>query len=83
MQYICCTCSSSPILFFVYAVEKYVMALSDIYLCLPWAMLFFAFMTVLGSVSYRLIESPFLRYRKRYVVENERNVLTVSYLKAA
>jgi peptidoglycan/LPS O-acetylase OafA/YrhL len=48
-------------------VNTRVMALPTIYHALPWAMLFFLGMVAVGHVSWKLIESPPLRWRKPYI----------------
>ena len=47
-------------------VHRHIMRIDNLYLALPWAMVFFAYMTALGRVSYTYIEEPFLRLRRPY-----------------
>jgi peptidoglycan/LPS O-acetylase OafA/YrhL len=62
--------------FFVFGaadfVNRHVIRLTSTYAVIPWAILFFAFMTVLGHFSYVWIERPFLRFRTRYIKETAR-----------
>ena len=48
-------------------VHERVMDISNFYLAVPWAMLGFVLMLPIGYLSFRFIERPFLRHRKRYV----------------
>ena len=43
------------------------MRLDSLYVALPWSLLFFLAMTGVGHLSYKLIESPPLRFRKSYI----------------
>ena len=56
--------------FVVFRVAKYVhehvMDISNFYIGLVWATIFFISMVVPGYLSYRYLESPFLRLRVRY-----------------
>jgi len=47
-------------------VNRYITHIDNLYLALPWAVAFFAYMTALGWVSYTYIEEPFLRFRRPY-----------------
>lgn len=47
-------------------VDQYVMDISNFYLACGWSLVVFMLMMVPGYLSYRFIESPFLRLRKRY-----------------
>jgi peptidoglycan/LPS O-acetylase OafA/YrhL len=47
-------------------VDGHIMTLDNLYIALPWAIAFFAYMTALGRVSYTYIEEPFLRLRRPY-----------------
>ncbi len=48
-------------------VDANIMKLTNIYIALPWALLFFAIMVGVGHVSYKLIEHPPLRFRRKYI----------------
>ena len=48
-------------------IDAHVMALPTLYHALPWSMLFFLGMTVIGHVSWKLIEEPPLRWRRSYL----------------
>lgn len=43
-----------------------VMDLSNFYVALAWAIICFGLMIPIGSLSFRLVEGPFLRFRKPY-----------------
>jgi peptidoglycan/LPS O-acetylase OafA/YrhL len=47
-------------------IHNHVMNLSNIYLILAWSVPCFLMMTPIGYLSYRFIESPFLRFRTDY-----------------
>ncbi|MBU0484138.1 MAG: acyltransferase [Proteobacteria bacterium] len=49
-------------------VNEQVMAISNFYLACLWALIFFVLMTIPGYLSFRFIEAPFLKLRKRYIV---------------
>jgi peptidoglycan/LPS O-acetylase OafA/YrhL len=49
-------------------VHTQVMDLSNFYLACAWALVFFLLMVIPGYLSYRFIEAPFLKLRKRYIV---------------
>ena len=49
-------------------IDQHVMSLSNFYVALAWAAIFYAAMVPIGYLSYRFIEAPFLRARRRYVV---------------
>ena len=57
--------------FFVFTaaifIHEHVMDISNFYLALGWALLCFIAMIPIGYLSFRFVESPFLRYRKRYI----------------
>lgn len=57
--------------FFVFELSRFVndhiMGLSSIYVASAWAMLGYVAMIPIGYLSYRFIESPFLRFRVSYV----------------
>lgn len=48
-------------------VHEQVMDISNFYLACAWSALFFLLMVPLGYLSFRLIESPFLKLRKPYL----------------
>lgn len=48
-------------------VNEHIMDISNFYLACLWALVFFALMMLPGYVSFRFIEAPFLKLRKRYV----------------
>jgi len=48
-------------------IDRYVVDLSNVYCALLLAPLAFLMMVPLGYISYRFIESPFLKYRTRYI----------------
>lgn len=50
-------------------VHERIMDISDIRLALPWALVGFVLMMPAGYLSFRLVEAPFLRLRRRYVAE--------------
>jgi len=49
-------------------VHERVMDISNFYVACVWAVVLFVLMMLPGYASYRFIEAPFLRLRKRYVV---------------
>ena len=42
------------------------MDISNLYPALAWSALFFALMLAPAHLSFRYIEAPFLKYRRRY-----------------
>lgn len=48
-------------------VNERIMEISNFYLACLWSLVFFALMMIPGYFSYRFIETPFLKLRKRYV----------------
>lgn len=48
-------------------IDQHIMSLTNFYVALAWALFFFLLMVALGHFSFRYIESPFLRHRKRYI----------------
>lgn len=48
-------------------VDRHIMTLNNIYVALPWSVLFFLAMTGVGHLSYKLIEGPPLRFRTPYI----------------
>ncbi len=49
-------------------VHEQVMDISNFYLACLWALVFFFLMMPVGYLSYRFVEAPFLKLRKRYIV---------------
>ena len=47
-------------------ISKHFMALSNFYVACVWALLCFILMLPIGYLSFRFIESPFLKFRRRY-----------------
>lgn len=47
-------------------ISKHFMGLSSFYVASAWALLCFALMLPIGYLSFRFIESPFLRFRRPY-----------------
>jgi peptidoglycan/LPS O-acetylase OafA/YrhL len=58
-------------------VGKYVMDLGNFYVALLWAAFCFLLMVPVGYLSFRFIESPFLKFRRRYVVADGSQPLAV------
>ena len=50
-------------------VHQRVMDISQFYLATAWAAVFFVGMTVVGHFCFQYVEAPFLRLRRRYLVE--------------
>lgn len=50
-------------------VNERIMDISNFYLACLWALAFFVLMMIPGYFSFRFIEAPFLKLRKRYVKE--------------
>lgn len=50
-------------------VHEQVMDISNFYLACAWSLVFFVLMMLPGYVSFRFIEAPFLKLRKRYIRE--------------
>ena len=48
-------------------VDGRIMDISNFYLALLWSIVFFVLMIIPGYFSYRFIEAPFLKLRKRYI----------------
>jgi len=48
-------------------VNERIMDISNFYLACLWSLVFFVLMMIPGYVSFRFIEAPFLKLRKRYV----------------
>lgn len=49
-------------------VHEQIMDISNFYLALPFSVVFFLLMMPAGYLSFRFIEAPFLKLRKRYIV---------------
>lgn len=49
-------------------IHEHVMDISNFYLATLWSGVFFVAMLPMAYASYRWIESPFLRFRKKYIV---------------
>ncbi len=62
--------------FFVFELARFVdrriMGLSNFYVACCWALVCFFLMLPLAEISWRLVEAPPLRYRRRYVAEASR-----------
>ena len=52
-------------------VHQQIMPIPTLLLAMPWAILFFGFMMLVGSISWTLVEKPALRFRKPYLAEPE------------
>jgi peptidoglycan/LPS O-acetylase OafA/YrhL len=52
-------------------IDRHVMSLSNFYVACGWSLLCFAAMIPIGRLSYRCVEQPFLRLRRRYVREEK------------
>lgn len=68
--------------FIVFEAARYVhnnvMNISNFYLCLVWALALFVAMLLPGYLSFRFIESPFLRLRLKYIKQPEAARLVVA-----
>ena len=53
-------------------VNEHIMDISNFYVALAWAVLAFGTMIVPGYLSFRFIESPFLKRRRKYILDAER-----------
>jgi peptidoglycan/LPS O-acetylase OafA/YrhL len=49
-------------------VNEHVMDISNFYVACLWSLVFFLLMMPIGYLSFRFIEAPFLKQRKRYIV---------------
>jgi peptidoglycan/LPS O-acetylase OafA/YrhL len=49
-------------------VNERVMNISNFYLACLWALAFYCLMMPVGYLSFRFIEKPFLKLRRRYIV---------------
>lgn len=52
---------------FAQFIDKNVMVLDNVYIASVWAAIFVVLMLPLGYISFRFLESPFLKYRRRYI----------------
>jgi len=50
-------------------VNERIMDISNFYVACLWSLVFFVIMVIPGYISFRLIENPFLKLRKRYIKE--------------
>ncbi len=50
-------------------IQNHIMDISNFYIAVIWSMLFFIAMMPIGYLSFRFIESPFLKLRKRYIIQ--------------
>ena len=61
--------------FFVFAMADFVhesiMPISNYYLAFAWSIIGFIFATFIAAISYKLIEKPFLAYRRPYILDGE------------
>lgn len=57
-------------------VHRHIMDISNFYLACAWSMLFFLATVPIGWLSFVLIERPFLKLRRRYVLPSEADVVT-------
>lgn len=53
-------------------VHRHVMDISNFYLACLWSIVFFLLMMLPGYVSYRWIETPFLRRRRPYILQGDK-----------
>lgn len=49
-------------------IDKNIVELSNFYIALLFSLVFYLAMFPLGYLSYRFIESPFLRFRRKYII---------------
>lgn len=52
-------------------IDREVMPLNNFYVACIWSLLVFCLMIVPGYLSFRFIEGPFLRLRRRYIVQKQ------------
>ena len=57
---------------FAHAIDKHVIELSNFYLALVFSAICFLLMMPIGYLSYRFIESPFLKLRTSYIISKTR-----------
>lgn len=55
----------------MYVMLRYFMPVSNFYIALCYSVVCFLFMVPIGYLSFRFIESPFLKMRTKYIVEEE------------
>jgi peptidoglycan/LPS O-acetylase OafA/YrhL len=56
-------------------IDRHIIRLSNFYVACAWSMVCFSMMIPIGYLSFRFIESPFLRMRRRYIREIPRSEL--------
>lgn len=56
------------------AINNNIVDLSNIHLAMLFSFFSFLLMVPIGYISYRFIESPFLRFRTRYIVSDKPNI---------
>jgi peptidoglycan/LPS O-acetylase OafA/YrhL len=56
-------------------INDHIMDLSNFYLACAWSAVCFLAMIPIGYLSFRFIELPFLKHRKRYVNSSSKNVI--------
>jgi peptidoglycan/LPS O-acetylase OafA/YrhL len=49
-------------------IDKHIMSLANFYVASTWSLLCFMLMLPVGYLSFRYIESPFLKFRRRYTI---------------
>jgi peptidoglycan/LPS O-acetylase OafA/YrhL len=52
-------------------IDHYVMGLSNFYVACFWSLVCFTLMLPVGYLSFRFIEAPFLKFRRRYIIPGE------------
>ena|GEM_PF-4072070 len=55
----------------MYLIDKYSMPVTNFYIALCYSVLGFLLMVPVGFLSFRFIESPFLRMRTKYIIEEQ------------
>jgi len=60
-------------------VQERIMNISNFYLACFWSTVFFLLMIPAGYLSFRFIETPFLRLRKRYIIVPHNSAETVCH----
>lgn len=53
------------------AISRHIIDLSNIHLAVLFSILCFLLMVPIGYISYRFIESPFLKFRTKYIVDDK------------
>jgi peptidoglycan/LPS O-acetylase OafA/YrhL len=56
------------------AVNRYIIDLSNIHMAILFSILCFLLMVPIGHFSYRFVESPFLKFRTRYIISDKHKV---------